>query len=308
MARQNEFVRLHFQHDCIGSGYHFDPGRHRPRSERSHKVHAIERGLANPKWHGLARWNRSLDVLHRSALDYVWIRRSLPFGRRMLKCEHRLAPSHRDDIYCGRCIWLVSAVGSCVYVCSIPETSENETTNTTNSVVDVNAAITSDLGQPFAAYLIQCMPQKMALAILSLTIIAGFFMGQGCMIAASRVTFAYARDDCFPFSRIWKQVNPITRTPVNAVWANTTIGILMLLLIFGGSVSIGALFSVGAIAAEVAFCTPIFIRVFFVGKKFRPGPWNLGKASIPIGCVACAFVALMIPILNFPSVKGADLE
>jgi amino acid transporter len=133
-------------------------------------------------------------------------------------------------------------------------------------------------------------------------------MGQGCMIAASRVTFAYARDGCFPLSKYWAHVNTKTRTPVNAVWANTFIGILMLLLIFGGSVTIGALFSVGAIAAEVAFCTPIFIRVFLVGNRFRPGPWNLGKASIPIGCVASAFVALMIPILNFPSVKGADLE
>lgn len=127
------------------------------------------------------------------------------------------------------------------------------------------------------------------------------------MIAASRVTFAYARDGCFPLSKYWAHVNTTTRTPVNAVWANTTIGILMLLLIFGGTVSIGALFSVGAIAAQVAFTTPIVIRVFFVGNRFRPGPWNLGKFSLPCGMVAICFVALMIPILNFPAVKGADL-
>jgi amino acid transporter len=175
------------------------------------------------------------------------------------------------------------------------------------TVIDIPSVIGSDLGQPFAAYLVQVMPQKIAMAILALTIIAGFFMGQGCMIAASRVTFAYARDGCFPLSKYWAHVNTKTRTPVNAVWANTVIGILMLLLIFGGSVSIGALFSVGAIAAQVAFTTPILIRVFFVGNRFRPGPWNLGKFSMPIGVVAIAFVALMIPILNFPSVKGANL-
>lgn len=165
----------------------------------------------------------------------------------------------------------------------------------------------SDLGQPFAAYLIQVLPQKAVLAVLSLTIIAGFFMGQGCMIAASRVTFAYARDDCFPFSSVWKKVNPHTKTPVNAVWMNTTLGCLMLLLIFGGSLTIGALFSIGACAAFVAFTTPIFIRVFFVGNRFRPGPWNLGRFSIPIGVVASAFVALMVPILCLPSVTGSDL-
>jgi hypothetical protein len=56
-----------------------------------------------------------------------------------------------------------------------------------------------------------------------------------------------------------------------------------------------------------AFTTPIFIRVFFVGSRFRPGPWNLGKFSMPIGAFASAFVALMVPILCLPSVKGAEL-
>lgn len=175
------------------------------------------------------------------------------------------------------------------------------------TVVDINAAITSDLGQPFAAYLQQALPPHAAMAVLALTIIAGFFMGQGCMIAASRVTFAYARDGVFPGSKWWKIVNPYTKTPVNAVWFNVALGCLMLLLIFGGVLTIGALFSVGAIAAYIAFSTPTFIRVFFVGNRFRKGPWHLGVMSIPCGVIACCFVSLMIPILNFPSVRGSDL-
>ncbi|OAG16109.1 amino acid transporter [Alternaria alternata] len=175
------------------------------------------------------------------------------------------------------------------------------------TVVDIELVLDSELGQPFAAYLMQCMSQKMTLAILALTIIAGFSMGQGCMIAASRVTFAYARDDCFPLSKYWKRVNRHTQTPANAVWFNCAVGILCLLLIFGGELAVGALFSIGAIAAFVAFTIPIFIRVFFVGNRFRPGPWNLGKYSSAIGSVACVFVLLMIPILCFPSITGADL-
>jgi amino acid transporter len=127
------------------------------------------------------------------------------------------------------------------------------------------------------------------------------------MIAASRVTFAYARDGCFPLSKYWAHVNTKTKTPVNAVWFNNVIGNLLLLLIFGGTLTIGAIFSIGALAAFVAFTTPIFIRVFFVGNRFRPGPWNLGRFSIPIGAVASSFTALMVPILCFPSVTGGDL-
>ncbi|RAK99117.1 amino acid permease [Aspergillus ibericus CBS 121593] len=175
------------------------------------------------------------------------------------------------------------------------------------TVTDIDAVINSDLGQPWASYLLQVMPRKTALAILSLTIISGFSMGQGCMVAASRVTYAYARDDCFPLSKYWKIVNTRTQTPVNAVVLNGVLGILMCLLILAGNVAIGALFSIGGIAQFVAFAIPIAIRVFFVGHRFRKGPWHLGPYGPWIGGMGVAFVLLMIPVLCLPSATGSDL-
>ncbi|KAI2615052.1 amino acid transporter [Hypoxylon sp. NC1633] len=175
------------------------------------------------------------------------------------------------------------------------------------TIQDVEEVISSDLGQPFAAYVIQVLPQNVALAVLAMTIICAYSMGQGCMVAASRVCFAYARDDCFGIvSRPLKKINRYTLTPVNAVWFNTSIGILLLLLIFGGA-AINAIFSIGAIAAYVAFTTPIFLKIVFVGNKFRRGPWHLGAFSLPSGIAACCFIVVMLPILCFPSVKGDDL-
>jgi len=37
------------------------------------------------------------------------------------------------------------------------------------------------------------------------------------------------------------------------------------------------------------------------------GPWHIGRYSKPIGAVACCWVALIIPVLCFPSVRGHDL-
>lgn len=175
------------------------------------------------------------------------------------------------------------------------------------TVVDIEAVLNSNIGQPWASYLLQVMPRKAAMGILALTIICGFSMGQGNMIAASRVTYAYARDDCFPLSNIWKKVNPYTQTPVNAVLINTTLGILMCLLILAGEVAIGALFSIGAIAQFIAFAIPITIRVFFVGDRFRRGPWHLGRYSRLIGGAGVSFVFLMVPILCLPSERGDGL-
>jgi amino acid transporter len=81
----------------------------------------------------------------------------------------------------------------------------------------------------------------------------------------------------------------------------------MCLLIFGGPASIGALFSIGAIAQFIAFAIPITIRVCIVGNRFRPGPWHLGRFSKPIGAAGALFVLLMLPILCLPSVNGSDL-
>ncbi|KAM0813006.1 putative Amino-acid permease [Seiridium cardinale] len=175
------------------------------------------------------------------------------------------------------------------------------------TVIDVDEVINSDLGQPWAAYLIQVLPQSVAIAVLAMTIICAYSMGQGCMVAASRVCFAYARDDCFgALSRPLKKVNRHTQTPVNAVWFNTSIGIVLNLLIFGG-VAIGAIFSIGAIAAYVAFAVPILIKTIFVGNKFRRGPWHLGWFSLPSGILSVSFVLVMMPILCFPTVRDADL-
>lgn len=75
------------------------------------------------------------------------------------------------------------------------------------TVIDISSVIESDLGQPWAAYLLQVLPQNAAIAVLALTIVCAFSMGQGCMVAASRVTFAYARDGCFPCSWWISRVN-----------------------------------------------------------------------------------------------------
>lgn len=174
------------------------------------------------------------------------------------------------------------------------------------TVTDISVIMSAD--QPFVEYLSQCLPQHLVDLVASLTIISAFFMGQASMIAASRVAYAYARDGCFPASFLFAKVNKWTETPVNAVWLNSVIGCLILLLMFGGGVVIDAIFSVGAIAAFIAFIIPIFMKVVFVRDNFKPGPWHLGKFSRPIGCISIAFVILMVPIMCFPQYRGADLD
>ena len=58
---------------------------------------------------------------------------------------------------------------------------------TAYTVVNIDDVLDSDLGQPWASYLLQILPQKTSLAILAMTIICAFSMGQGCMVAGKSI-------------------------------------------------------------------------------------------------------------------------
>ncbi|KAH8654070.1 amino acid transporter-like protein [Tricladium varicosporioides] len=176
------------------------------------------------------------------------------------------------------------------------------------TVKDIQDVVAGPYGQPMGSLCLQVLGRKAGLAMFSLNMVAQFFVGQGIIVAASRVTFAYSRDGALPFSRWLKIVNKHTKTPANAIWAVIFIGALLGLLMFASPAAIGAVFSMGAIGQYVAFTTPIALKLFVAGDKFRPGPWNLGRFSKPVGAVACAFVALMIPVLCFPPTRGGDLN
>ncbi|KAL2062927.1 hypothetical protein VTL71DRAFT_5999 [Oculimacula yallundae] len=175
------------------------------------------------------------------------------------------------------------------------------------TVKDVQDVVAGKYGQPMGSLCLQVLGPKAGLAMFSMTIFAQFFVGQGLCVASSRVVYAYSRDGALPGSHWLKKVNTRTQTPVNAVWFVVAIGCVLGTLMFASPVAIGAVFSIGAIAQYIAFIIPIGLKVFVVGDKFRPGPWHLGRYSKPIGAVACCWVALIIPVLCFPSVRGHDL-
>ncbi|KAG0142030.1 hypothetical protein CROQUDRAFT_82617 [Cronartium quercuum f. sp. fusiforme G11] len=177
------------------------------------------------------------------------------------------------------------------------------------TIIDVDSILDSNLGQPWASYLLQVLPHQTALAILALTISCGLCVGQAPIITSSRVAYAYARDDCFgPLSKFVKVVNQQTKTPINAVFFNTTIGIGFLLLNFAGPVAINAMFSIGAIAVMVAFSVPILMRVISKASAFERGPWHLGNFGRPIGAIGVGFVTLMGPIMCLPAKTGNSLR
>ncbi|KAH9946464.1 APC amino acid permease [Amylocystis lapponica] len=149
---------------------------------------------------------------------------------------------------------------------------------------DIESILASPIGQPMAVILFNSLGQRGTLAIWSVVIV---------LLASSRQTFAFARDDGLPFSRYLYRVNRYTRTPVNCAWFSASIAFLLVLLSFAGSEAIYAIFGLGVAAQYVAYSLPILCR--FMGGT----PWGL-----PVAIIAVVWMVFSTVIVVFPAEPG----
>jgi amino acid transporter len=78
-----------------------------------------------------------------------------------------------------------------------------------------------------------------------------------------------------PFSKWLYRMNGYTKTPVNTVWFDAGVALLLGLLAFAGTQAINAVFAISVNGLYIAYSIPIAAR--FLGENdFKPGPFNLG--------------------------------
>jgi hypothetical protein len=112
-------------------------------------------------------------------------------------------------------------------------------------------------------------------------------MGSSMVLAASRQSFAFARDGALPFSSYLYRMNRFTKTPVNTVWFVVAFAIVLGLLSFAGAQAINAIFSISVTALYIAYAIPITARFAFK-NDFKPGPFSLGIfVSCRVGAYTC---------------------
>ncbi|KAI9069374.1 amino acid transporter [Trametes sanguinea] len=173
------------------------------------------------------------------------------------------------------------------------------------ATVSVPRLLQTDLALPMGQLLLDVLGKRGMLAIWSFTIIAQFLCGAAQAVDASRVVFAFARDGALPGSRWWKRLNTHTQTPVNAVWLVVALSALCGLLGFSAT-AFSSLAGASVIGLYTSYATPIFLRVTSGRRKLAPGPFSLGKWSMPIGTVSVLWVTFVVVVLSFPPSQRTD--
>ncbi|KAI0258155.1 amino acid/polyamine transporter I [Gloeopeniophorella convolvens] len=174
---------------------------------------------------------------------------------------------------------------------------------------DLQGLMDSDLGQPMAQIFFNSFGKKGTLAIWSFIIMVQYMMGSSMMLAASRQSFAFARDGALPFSGWLYRMNKFTKTPVNTVWFCAAGSIGLGALAFAGTQAINAVFAISITALYVAYSIPIAARwIWRKENGWVPGPFSLGAWSGVCAFVSVTWMGFMSVVFFFPTTKHTDVQ
>ncbi|KAF8164365.1 amino acid permease-domain-containing protein [Mycena galopus ATCC 62051] len=165
---------------------------------------------------------------------------------------------------------------------------------------DLLSIISDPTGQPFATVLHNSLGPKATIAVFTFIALTFFLTEANLTLAASRQTFAFARDGALPCSFWISRMNKFSGTPVNAVWVVTSVGFIFTFLVFAGPTAITTIFSLPIVAQYLAYIIPIFCRFAFK-NDFTPGPFYTGCLSAPISILSLVGMVFMMIVFMFPA-------
>ena len=145
------------------------------------------------------------------------------------------------------------------------------------------------------------------LGLMSLLFIVQFLMGLSITVAASRQAWAFSRDGALPFSRFFRPISQnFGYIPLRTIWGCVFLAAILGLLSLIAPAAAQALFSLAVAGNNLAWGTPIFARVVWGQKKFKPGPFYTGdRFSVPIAWMAITFLVFGTLLSMFP-VEGPN--
>lgn len=166
-------------------------------------------------------------------------------------------------------------------------------------------------GLPFIGLAQQIVGLQGASALVALfTIIS---IGQNISVAttASRMTWGFAREGGFPWSKYFSHVDPAWKAPVRATWAQGLIIALVGVLYLFSTTVLQAIVSVSSIALMISYGLPIAVLLIVGRDKLNPGPFTLGRwgaALNYVSVITCTVVSVFFFFPGTPKPSGSDMN
>ncbi|KAN0124703.1 Amino acid/polyamine transporter I [Lactarius tabidus] len=174
---------------------------------------------------------------------------------------------------------------------------------------DLEGIMNSSFGQPMAQIFFNSFGKEGTLAMWSFIIIAQYMMGSSMMLAASRQSFAFARDGALPFSNWLYRINDYSKTPVNSVWFCAFGALVLGALVFAGTQAVDAVFAISVTALYVAYSITIATRwIWRKENGWTPGAFSLGAWSGLCAFISVGWMTSMSIVFFFPTTKHTNAQ
>ncbi|KAK2743381.1 hypothetical protein FQN55_007320 [Onygenales sp. PD_40] len=148
-----------------------------------------------------------------------------------------------------------------------------------------------------------------AFLLLLPLLVLGIICGVSCVTAASRCTWAFARDGAIPGSRWVKQVNSKLDIPLNAMILGMVVELLLGLIYFGSTAAFNAFSGAGVIFLTLSYACPVAVSLILRRRKdVTAGNFNLGALGTVCNVVCLAWTLLAIPLFCMPTFMEVTVE
>jgi len=171
---------------------------------------------------------------------------------------------------------------------------------------DPTEILDSPIVQPVAQIFYNGLGKNGGIAFTIFGFIIIKFVCFTAMQSLGRTIFAFSRDRLLPLSSVWIKVNPLTGTPLYAVWISVFFCIAINLIGLGSYAAIAGVFNICAIALDWSYIIPILCKMF--SSKFVPGPWHMGKAGLYVNAWACIWTLFVTIIFLLPTVRPVTAD
>ena len=140
------------------------------------------------------------------------------------------------------------------------------------------------------------------LGLIFLVLAITVFCSISITVAASRCTWAFARDDAIPCSKLWSKVDKRLGVPVWALVLVTVVQMLLGIINIGSTSAFTAFISVGVQALALSYGLPIAISLFTGRKEVNQAKWTLGKTIGPVvNSIALLWIGFEQVLFSMPT-------
>lgn len=174
-----------------------------------------------------------------------------------------------------------------------------------------------NLPGPSGSAVLQIMADRMgkpaAIFLWAFVCLTAFFVVQTALQANSRTVYAFSRDNGLPDRQYFAHNDTRTSTPIRAIWLSTFVAVLPGLLDFASPIAANAVFSLTAMALDLSYIIPIFLRRVYEKHPevhFNPGPFYMGNGLLGWACnVACISWTLFVCVVfSLPTIRPVTAQ